>query len=178
MNERYAEHPGPAWAQMDSVAYDYAWASFEQRYGFRASTKPERWPAINEPPDSLTLDLSCIGEGPRRAAAYDAVNAEALRCFVWALPDVEELVVLDWQHPAYRFKPAVQALTWRAEWQVPVYPDGDYFSFMTPDMAEGTFGHPWEQTLCLIGERLITTLGRSLSSWLPVRRAGGKAVAR
>jgi hypothetical protein len=44
---------------------------------------------------------------------------------VWALSDVEELLVLDWQHPAYRFRPAVQAVTWQAEWSVPVYADGD-----------------------------------------------------
>jgi hypothetical protein len=82
-------------------------------------------------------------------------------------------VVLDWQHQTYRFRPAAQALTWRGQWALPVYPDGDYFAFMTPDMTEGTFGHPWEQTLCVIGQRLVGTLGASLATRLPVKRAGG-----
>jgi hypothetical protein len=85
------------------------------------------------------------------------------------LPNAE-LIVLDWQHPAYRFRPADQALTWRAEWRVPVYPDGDYYAFLTNDFTEGTFGHPWENTLCVIGERLGASLGRSLETWLPIKR--------
>lgn len=177
MSERYAEHPGEAWLPLDEAAYDREWARFESRYGFRASTTPDGWPAITEPPDSLTLDLSVIEDGPRRGAAYDALNAEALRSFVWALEGVDELVVLDWQHQTYRFRPAAQALTWRGEWTVPVYPDGDYFAFMTPDMDEGTFGHPWEQTLCIVGQRLMSTLGQSLATWLPVKRAGGASAA-
>jgi Protein of unknown function (DUF2716) len=124
---------------------------------------------------SVTFDLGVIADGPQRGAAYDAINAEALRAFVWALPDAE-LVVLDWQHPAYRFRPANQALAWRADWRVPVYPDGDYFAFLTQDFAEGTFGHPWEQTLCVIGERLCASLGRSLGTWLPIKRRDGVAV--
>ena len=114
-----------------------------------------------------------IEDGAPRGAAYDAVNAEALRAFVWALPGVDELLALDWQHPGYRFRPAAQALTWRAEWRVPVYPDGDYFAFLTPDLSEGTFGHPWERTICVIGERMCSSLGASLSTWLPTKRRDG-----
>lgn len=98
-----------------------------------------------------------------------------LRAFVWGLPDVE-LLVLDWNHPAHRLRPANLALTWRAEWRVPVYPDGDYFAFLTEDLSEGTFGYPWEQTLCVIGERMGATLGRPLGTWLSVKRRDGVPV--
>jgi hypothetical protein len=81
--------------------------------------------------------------------------------------------VLDWQHQTYRFNPARQAMAWRPDWAVPVYPDGDYYAFLTPDLAAGTFGHPWEQTLCVIGPRLCATLGRSLATWLPTKRSNG-----
>ena len=151
------------------------WATFEAKFGFRAGVSADAWPAISEPTPSLTFDLSAIPEGPPRGAAYDAINAEALRAFVWGLPDTE-LIVLDWQHPAYRFSPSRQALTWRADWKVPVYPDGDYYAFLTEDFSEGTFGHPWEQTLCVIGKRLGATLGRSLETWLPVTRRNGVSV--
>lgn len=172
MSERFAEPPGNAWIELVRSEYDGYWAAFEDRYGFRAGTSAESWPAITEPTPSLTFDLSGIPDGAERGAAYDAINAEALRAFVWALPGAE-LIVLDWQHPAYRFHPANQALTWRPEWEVPVYPDGDYVAFLTEDFADGTFGHPWEQTLCVMGERLGSTLGRSLETWLPVKRRDG-----
>jgi hypothetical protein len=157
---------------LDRVENDDYWASFKARFGFRAGVSPEAWPAISEPVPSVAFDLSVIADGPQRGAAYDAINAEALRAFVWALPNAE-LIVLDWQHPAYRFRPAIQALTWRPEWRVPVYPDGDYYAFLTQDLGEGTFGHPWEQTLCVIGERLGASLGRSLETWLPTKRRDG-----
>lgn len=176
MSERFADPPEDAWTELGRGEYDEFWASFNARYGFRAGVSSETWPGIKEPAPSVTFDLRVIEDGPRRGAAYDAINAEALRAFVWGLPD-EELVVLDWQHPGYyRFRPANQALTWRADWRVPVFPDGDYFAFLTHDFTEGTFGHPWEQTLCVIGERLGATLGRSLETWLPVLRRDGAGV--
>ena len=57
-----------------------------------------------------------------------------------------------------------------------VYPDGDYYCFFSPDMSEGTFGHPWEQSLCVIGDRLIKSLGQSPSLWLPTLRINGVSV--
>lgn len=172
MSERFAEPSEDAWTELDRAEYDDHRLLFNARFGFRAGVSSDVWPAITEPVPSVTFDLSVIADGPQRGAAYDAINAEALRAFVWALPDAE-LLVLDWQHPAYRFRPAKQALTWRPEWRVPVYPDGDYYAFLTQDLTEGTFGHPWEQTLCVFGERLGASLGRSLETWLPIRRRNG-----
>jgi hypothetical protein len=170
VSERFAVPPGDAWVEVDRVEYDALWARFDDCFGFRAGVEPTTWPAIREPSPSITFDLSVIPEGAKRGAAYDAVNAEALRAFVWVLFDCKELIVLDWQHPAYRFAPATQALTWQAEWKVPVYPDGDYYAFLSDDYSEGTFGHPWEETICVMGERLVNTLGRSWATWLPIKR--------
>lgn len=171
MSERFAERPvTDAWTELDPREYEIQWSRFRQRFGFRPGTDPNSWPGISEPAPSVTFDLSIINDGAQRGAAYDAINAEALRSFVWSLADVPELVALDWQHPGYLFRPAMQALGWQSEWKIPVYPDGDYFAFLTPDFKQGTFGHPWEQTLCVMGEHLIDSLGRSLSTWLPTKR--------
>ncbi len=82
MSERFAENPGSGWTQLAEGDHKQAWAAFEARFGFRASTRSEGWPAIAEPTPSVTFDLSGIADGPRRGSAYDAINAEALRCFV------------------------------------------------------------------------------------------------
>eukprot|EP01133_Synstelium_polycarpum_P023417 gene23417-28073_t len=63
-----------------------------------------------------------------------------------------------------------------AEWRVPVYPNGDYYIFSRDDFTEGTFGHPWERTLCVFGERMVEGLGRTLSTWLPRLRVNGEQV--
>jgi len=174
VSERFPNDAVEAWQELDRADDDQYWARFSTSYGFRAGAKPDSWPAISEPVPSVTYDLSVIQDGAERGAAYDAINAEALRAFVSAMPEISELIVLDWQHPGYSFSPTAQALTWRAEWKVPVYPDGDYHAFLREDFSEGTFGHPWEQTLCVIGERLIQSLGRSLSTWLPTKRSDGQ----
>jgi hypothetical protein len=173
VSERYAAPQPSAWIDLTRTEYDEYWDRFDHFFGFRVGMSPEAWPGIREPTPSLTFDLSVIPDGPRRGAAYDVINAEALRCFVWAMADIEELIVLDWQHPAYRFRPTYQALAWHPEWKIPVYPDGDYFAFLSPDFTEGTFGHPWEQTLCVMGQRLIDSLGCSFSTWLPIARVNG-----
>jgi hypothetical protein len=149
---------------------------FSLCFGCRASTTPDGWPAMDEPTPSVTFDLGQIPDGAHRGASYDAINAEALRAFVLALPSGSELLVLDWQHPAYRLRPSQLAFAWEPEWPVPVYPDGDYFAFLVPDLTAGAFGHPWEKTLCVFGDPFVDSLARTLSTWLPPKRANGQPI--
>ena len=167
----------PGWRVLDDLEYGSVWDRYYERFAFKASIDPWGWPSIKEPTPSITLDLSVIPDGPKRASAFWALNAEAFRCFVWALPDVKEMLVLDWQHDAWWFDRALEASTLQRDDPInghpTVYPDGDYYSFLSPDMTEGTFGHPWERTLCIIGDRLIDSLGKFLSVWLPISRING-----
>ncbi len=85
------------WLQVD---YDSALTPFNDRFGFVANYYERDRPAIQLPPGSLVIDLSPVFEqnGPRFAAGEAAINAAALRAFVWLAED-EDLVALDWQHP-------------------------------------------------------------------------------
>ncbi len=152
------------WREID---YDVAWAPFDQRFAFSANFHEREHPAIRLSDDCLVLDLGDVfaNDGPRFAAAETAINASGLRAFVWLAGD-EELTALDWQHPAYRYSPALQSLTDAAA-AVPVFPNGDYFAHMTQDLWWGTFGHPWQQTLTIWGVDMIETLGAELLTWLP-----------
>ncbi|MDI9896330.1 DUF2716 domain-containing protein [Rhodococcus sp. IEGM 1381] len=164
------------WTQLDRGLQDEHWATFISKFGFRAGIKPESWPAIAEPTPSVTFDLA-IDALPTRASAgalFDAINAEALRCFLTEFPGDPLFVVLDWQHPGYIFDAEAHANAAEdAEWRVPVYPNGDYYIFGRDGFSEGTFGHPWERTLCVYGPRLVATLGRTLATWLPTVRTDG-----
>lgn len=79
------------------------------------------------------------------------------------------------QHAGYRLDVAAHAAAVDSTWRVPMYPDGGYYAFALPDFSEGTFGHPWEQSLCVFGSRLVNTLGETLSSWLPSIRVDGNS---
>lgn len=165
-----------AWIPMgDLPDYDRYWSEFGERFTFRPSVSPEVRPGIREPRDSVTLSLTPIFGGPRStfAAGEAAVGAEALRAFVAVFKAAERLVVLDWQHQGYWFRPHVHAVSENV-WPVHPFPNGDYYIFLTEDMTAGTFGHPWEQSLCIFGEALVNQLAPALATWLPILRRGGE----
>lgn len=166
----------PAWEQIPPERYDDYWAPFDARFQFRAGVRPDQWPAIREPAPSVTFDLSPVFVDSGRsgfAAGQDAVNALGLLAMTRVTAVTERLLVLDWQHPCHWFWPHRQAISEDIAWPVAVFPNGDYYAFLTEDMTAGTFGHPWEQTLCVFGDRFVGVLAPMLSSWLPVRRSSG-----
>lgn len=153
-----------------TVEYDTAWAPFVKEFAFKADYYERTGPAIAVPGNALVIDLAPIfaAKGARFAAGEAAVNAAALRAFVWIVGD-NELTALDWQHESYRWSPSLHALSDLTELVVPVFPNGDYFIHHADDLAWGTFGHPWQQSLTIWGQPLVESLGAELLTWLPAR---------
>ncbi|WP_433731906.1 DUF2716 domain-containing protein [Actinoplanes sp. CA-051413] len=161
----------PAWEPIPMDADDTYWDPFYQRFAFRPGMRS--WPAIEEPRPSVTVDLGPIfaGSHAQFAAGADAINSLALVALTRVLDPDTSIVVLDWQHQTYRFWPHLFACQSDQQWPTTVFPNGDYYIFLTEDMSTGTFGHPWEQTLCIFGEQLVSALVPTLTSWLPVKRS-------
>jgi hypothetical protein len=161
----------PAWEPISMDVDDAYWDPFYQRFNFRPSMQNR--PAISEPQPSVTIDLGPIFAGGHAqfGAGATAINNLALVALTRALDSDTSLVVLDWQHQSYRFWPHLFACQADPRWATTVFPDGDYYIFLTEDMSTGTFGHPWEQTLCVFGEPLVSTLVPMLTSWLPIKRS-------
>lgn len=171
----FGEPLPPGWDKLPDTARVRYWEAFTSKFGFRPGIDESTWPAISEPAPSMTFDLTASASiDGTWASRFDAVNAEALRSFVSEFAVDPTFVVLDWNHPGYRFNAAAHATTVDAEWRVPVYPNGDYCIFLREDFAGGTFGHPWEKTLCVFGERLVSSLGQTLATRLPVLRVDGQ----
>ena len=165
----------PAWSPISMDADDEYWTPFCRRFDFRPGMDSGE-PAIAEPVPSVTVDLGPIFAArshPEFAAGVHAVNSLTLLALVRVLEPDTSLVVLDWQHQTYRFWPHRLAGQPDPQWQTEVFPNGHYYVFLTEDMSTGTFGHPWEQTLCVFGEPLVSTLVRLLTSWLPIKRTNG-----
>lgn len=165
------------WALMDEADHRRAWTTFDEKFQFHPRGAADDTLSIREPTPSLTFDLrSAPGESdPMWIARNDAINAEALRCFVTEFADNPVFTVLDWQHQSFSFDAAAHAAAGPdAEWRKPVYPWGDYYIFGRDDFTEGTFAQPWHGTLCIYGQRMVSTFGRTLSTWLPVLRTDGR----
>jgi hypothetical protein len=161
----------PAWEPIPMDTDDAYWTPFNQRFNFRPGMRS--WPAIDDPQPSVTIELGPIFAGGRAqfAAGAAAINSLAVAALVRVLDHDTSVVVLDWQHQTYRFWPHLFACLPDQQWPTTVFPNGDYYIFLTEDMRTGTFGHPWEQTLCVFGEPLVSALVPMLASWLPLKRS-------
>lgn len=164
-----------AWEELDIGEYDRLWSRFESLYGFRAHTEPEGWPAIREPVGSVTFDLAPAWvEDACGFWTTQAVNHLVVRSLACVVPEDDPIIVLDWQHPSHKFWPHRLPESWIVPELFPngvtPCPNGDYYAFLSEDMLLGTFGHPWEQTLCVLGEQLVQALAPTLEPLLPVKR--------
>jgi hypothetical protein len=120
----------------------------------RKSPSPSRRPQSTSARSSPHAATRSSPPGPH------AVNSLTLLALVRVLEPDTSLVALDWQHQTYRFWPHRLTCQPDQQWQTEVFPNGDYYIFLTEDMSTGTFGRPWEQTLCIFGEPLVSPWSR------------------
>ena len=157
-----------AWQKIPD--YEEFWDPFDARFHFRPGMDRETWPAIVEPAGSVTFDLSPVFDREGGFAAGEVrLTEQVLSAMVSTSPADIAWVALDWQHLSYWFWPHRQVIE-NASWRVPPFPDGDYHALITQDLEQGTFGHPWEQTLCVFGGAFAEVLVPTLAAWLPVKR--------
>ena len=128
-------HP-PVWEKVDD--YESLWAPFDKRFNFRAGMTASAWPAIDEPPGSITFGLAPLFHGAGTAEwLRHAVNFAV----IWALAQVngpdEPLFAIDWQHSSYRFWPHANDTIHPSEMlsmnHITPIPDGDYYAFVSHD---------------------------------------------
>jgi hypothetical protein len=149
----------PTWTKLNHLEYNQVWDTFDAEFEFGKQT-PDGL-VIQEPAPSITYDISdafTMEFAPWGDPAIHAdVHGRFLAAFQSCVAPGETLYALDWQHDAYHFDPH-QPFAWDdlCEWKVPIIPNGDYYIHIAKDFSFGTFGHPWELTLCVFGEQLLT----------------------
>ncbi|MEV7617712.1 DUF2716 domain-containing protein [Streptomyces sp. NPDC089799] len=90
------------------------------------------------------------------------------------VPPEGRLFALDWQHASFRFSPRLVRGSGQERWPLSPYPDGDYVIHLSEDFLTGSFGHPWEESLCLFGKGLLAAVSAEIDDLLgaPNRRSG------
>ncbi|WP_020555657.1 DUF2716 domain-containing protein [Embleya scabrispora] len=164
--------------------YTDVWDRFDARFAFRAGVC--EFPGITEPSPSITWSLDALRDDPgdrNLDRLVDVVQDGLAAC---CAPG-ESLWILDWQHTCYRLRPDIpetdmflpRVLEGRSRegWPFGPYPDGDYHVFLAEDLRFGTFGHPWEHTLCVFGAELLDAIEQDMQRLLgrPQRRDGAPA---
>lgn len=165
---------------------EQVWDRFDAAFDFRPSM--HELPAITEPPASVTWSLRALADDPRhrRRDALVALIQDALTA---ATPPDRTLLVLEWQHISYRLRPHLPPTDMflpdalmqnlRPGWPRSPYPDGDYPVVLAEDLRYGSFGHPWEHSLCLFGTDLLAIAADQVTGLLHhVLRRGGRSVTQ
>ncbi|WP_406335728.1 DUF2716 domain-containing protein [Streptomyces sp. NBC_00203] len=159
--------------ELAEAEYRSVWDRFYAEFAFRPSVNPAKWPAIKEPADSVTWSLASLDEDPGhlRLDHFVAVVEQGLTACV---EPGARLFALDWQHISYSFAPHRVGGHGQEPWPLSPYPDGDYYVYLSGDFRLGSFGHPWESSVCLFGQELLDTVAAEVEDVLgpPLRRAG------
>ncbi|MFF3215080.1 DUF2716 domain-containing protein [Streptomyces sp. NPDC002886] len=131
------------------------WNRLEDGFGF---------PDVEPPAPSVTWRLP---QAPTDEP--DRILRPALRALT---RPGQRLHWLDWQHVCHDFDPHRVGGPGEPRWPGRVYPNGDYYLYVHPDLRFGTFGHPWEQTLSVWGAGLLVAVEGGLTASLgePLRR--------
>lgn len=85
------------------------------------------------------------------------LSQKSLAAFQRCTAKSQRLYALDWQHEGYWFYPHGN---YPDKGLIPVFPDGDYYIFLAEDFSFGTFGHPWEESLCIFGQPLLNAFAQ------------------
>jgi len=147
----------------NDLDYDAVSDLFESVFEFTPSMK--MFPGIAEPVGSVTWDLAAVDEdgGEGVSARLEAIVERGLR--TCARRD-ESLYWLNRYHPGYRFDPQRVGGPGQPRWPGMAYPDADYYIHTTGDVRLGTFGHPWEHSLCVFGAELLAQVEAELTALL------------
>ena len=152
---------------LDNLEYKRVWDEFYRLFLFRPSV--ETFPGIEEPKDSITFRLA--DDYPD--LLVDELKASILGALEACHAFEKEVYYLDWQHESYQIEEPV-----KKDMLASGFPDGDYAVFLGNEMSIGSFGHPWEYSICFFGENFVKQILQQRPRILGavLRNRGGYAV--
>lgn len=150
-----------SWKLISQSDYNEIWNRFNKEYSFRPGVNPKDWPSIHSEREQLKLDITELWQPVYDVQKWEQLTRAGINAFATIVSGDEEIIVLDWQHDCYYVRPSemsVGSMLNMLESQNPkpsFIPDGDYYIFLTKDFENVWFGHPWEKSITIVGDRLI-----------------------
>jgi hypothetical protein len=86
---------------------------------------------------------------------------KAIDTFITITHKGDTIYAFDWQHEGFHYDPRELRVDGLLDSEssinvISFIPDGDYYIFITKNLQNNWFGHPWERSITLIGETLIS----------------------
>ncbi|PBQ32984.1 hypothetical protein CNR22_14770 [Sphingobacteriaceae bacterium] len=149
------------WTTISQNDSDKIWEKFDNDFSFNPSVDPTNWPSIKTDKPNIKLSIADLWGDNYDETKWFFLIKKGINSFVSISNPHEEIIVLDWQHKCFYVNPrniTVDAMlpTDKSSTVVPSFvPNGDYYIFITIDFENIWFGHPWEKTITIIGDKLI-----------------------
>lgn len=137
------------------------WDWFYKEFSFNPSTYPKDWPSIKTDRPTLKINITKLWGETYNEAIWNDFLQKGIEAFINITNAGEEIFGLDWHHECFYINPRelTPAILNDYESSIPVIsfiPDGDYYIFITKDFENVWFGHPWEKTITIMGNKLIS----------------------
>ncbi len=148
------------WIKLSEREYKTVWRQFKKKFNFRPSVYKKDWPGIEEPVPSITYDISQIIKLSDKFSLIEDLAKKMVKAFQSITDEGKWIYALDWQHASFKFNPnlSFDKQSGQGVWLIPIYPDGDYYIFLSETQKNGVFGHPWEKTMCIFGDKLVKVI--------------------
>jgi hypothetical protein len=148
------------WTVLTDMEQNEVWDRFFQEFAFRPSVRRIDWPSITTDREIHTFSISDLWGNGYDEGIYINFLQKAIDAFVDVTEPEELIYALDWQHECFyldprKLTPGLMIDYVTSSTVVSFIPDGDYYIFITKDFENIWFGHPWEKTVTVIGDRLI-----------------------
>jgi len=137
----------------------------DEKLSFNPSTRSIDWPSIHTEKRYLRFKIDILWKNGYNELIHSNFIQQAIEAFVNITAPGEEIYALDWQHDCYYYDPRKLSVHDMLEdasntTKISFIPDGEYYVFITKDFENIWFGHPWEKTVTVIGDKLIAALAK------------------
>ncbi|WP_238239674.1 DUF2716 domain-containing protein [Exiguobacterium acetylicum] len=136
-----------SWIPMTQAEDEKVWHVIDQQFQFSPSTTV--FPSFHAPSPFITYEVDY--------EKREEIERELKRILTELTVDGERVMALDWNHQGYWIDPRRPFLrNEEGDWMIPAVPDGDYSFFIARDFRWGYLGHPWEGSITMFGEDMIS----------------------
>lgn len=150
-----------SWIPMTQAEDEKIWHVIDQQFQFAPSTTV--FPSYHVPSPFVTYEVDY--------EKREEIEQTLKRILTEVTVEGERVMALDWNHQGYWIDPRRPFLRdEEGDWMIPAVPDGDYSFFIARDFRWGYLGHPWEGSITLFGEDLISAFQGTESFTNEIRR--------
>ena len=149
------------WIPIPQNDCDKIWGKFYKDFFFKPSIYTSDWPSIKTDKPNIKIDIAYLWDNTYDESNWISIINKGINSFISISNLEEEIIVLDWQHQCFYVNPKnIKGDTMLPDENTSIMfpsfiPDGEYYIFITKDFENIWFGHPWEKTITIIGDKLI-----------------------